>query len=130
MVHFLVFALRTLLFYFHQRPQRPQRPGRPAPAAAPGRAVRACPCGPPLCKAGLPFAIHGKSYILCTGGVSYAPFILLLISNLSYKGRWRRRGEGRALLPSPSLPCRDEVNSLCPAGFLLLKYRFKAIYCC
>jgi hypothetical protein len=32
------------------------------------------------------------------------------------KGRGGGRGGGSALLPSPSLPCRDEVNSLCPCG--------------
>jgi hypothetical protein len=60
--------------------------------------------------------------LLCTGDVSYAPFTLLLISNLSCKkgegGEWGRR----ALLPSPSFPCRDEVNSLCPVAIWRRKF--------
>jgi hypothetical protein len=75
---------------------------------------------------------------LCTGGVSYAPFKSLLISNLfctkgeggeggreslpplhsnlfCTKGRGRGRVDGEPYSP-PSLPCREEVNSLSPFG--------------
>jgi hypothetical protein len=71
---------------------------------------------------------------LCSGGVSYAPFILLLISNL-FCTKGEGRGGGIALLQSLSLPSwnevnhfvlvergggggglRDKVNLLCPCG--------------
>jgi hypothetical protein len=45
-----------------------------------------------------------------------SPFILLLISNLTLYIGEGGEGGGKALLPSPSFPCRDAVNSLCPGG--------------
>ncbi len=54
--------------------------------------------------------------VLCTGGVSFAPFILLLISNLfCTKGKGGEGGMEHSP-PFPPTPCRDEVNLLCPGG--------------
>ncbi len=67
------------------------------------------------------YGVSGRMFtiskgFLCTGGVSYALFISMLISKL-FSTKGIGRGWGReSSPPPPSLPYHDKVNSLCPRG--------------